>query len=161
MNRAWQLSTIYSKWTNFLEASGMTWFIEYNEIKIWLFTFSLLVLYSKVPNIFYYSLLKCVNKSLHFTRNVVLSFSWTSAHTSSFWAFLKDCFPPYNFLLHLMTKKDMYKIENRRRTAGLLHMVQSHKLRSKVFILIFTLHVPWSLESDFRQTEKAQTQWDS
>ena len=83
----------HSKWMTFLKAVVTMWFIEHDGIKTRLFTFSVLVLYSKVLNIFYYNLLKCINKSLHFTCNVILSSSWTYAHMSSFWEIVKAIFP--------------------------------------------------------------------
>lgn len=150
----------HSKWITFLKATGTTWFIEHVGMKIRLFTFSLLVLYSKVLNIFYYSLLKCVNKSLHFTCNVILSSSWTSAHTLSFWEFFKGYSPLPPRLPAIADDQNRYVLQNRR-AAGPLHMVQSHWFRSRVLILLFfslvffpPTYVTLSLESDFRQTKQ-------
>ena len=56
-------------------------------------TLSLLVIYSQVLSVFYYSLLKHTNKSLHFTCGDILSFSRTYACIWSFWEFLKACLP--------------------------------------------------------------------
>lgn len=142
--------------TNFSKTTGTTWFIEHNGMKIRLFTFSLLVLYSKVLNIFYYSLLTCANKSLHFICNVILSFSWTSVHTSSFWEFFKGCFPPkiacYSWWLkrYVQNKKQE---DSRAITYGpvtLAYIKNAYSVVLKVFYFFFKQLMspgPWNLTS--------------